>query len=37
MMQGPLFGLIVMGAMIVGLVWWCLWAMRSDRKKNKEE
>ena len=30
------FGLVVMLAMIVGLVWWCVWAVRRDKKREAE-
>ena len=34
-MQGPWLGIGIMAAMVVGLVWWCWWAMRGD-KEGKE-
>jgi hypothetical protein len=35
MMQGPWLGIGLMAAMLLGLVWWCWWAM-SKGKKGKE-
>ena len=34
MMEGPWFGIILTVAMVLGLVWWCWWAYRSDKKKK---
>ncbi len=28
------FGLSLMVAMVVGLVWWMVWAMKKDKEKN---
>jgi heme/copper-type cytochrome/quinol oxidase subunit 2 len=28
------FGLSIMLAMVVGLVWWCVWAYRSDKVRQ---
>lgn len=33
MMEGPWFGIIIMSALVVGLVWW-IWNMM---RKSKEE
>jgi hypothetical protein len=30
------FGLSIMLAMIVGLVWWFIWAMRRDKNQEAE-
>ncbi len=30
------FGLIIMLAMVVGLVWWCVWAVRRDKATEGE-
>jgi len=35
MLQGPWLGIIIMGAMIVGLIWWCWWAMVKDKDKKE--
>lgn len=37
MMNGPWLGLGIMVAMIVGLVWWCWWAMRKGGDEKKKE
>jgi len=37
MMQGPWLGIVLMVGMVVGLAWWCWWAMRKDKDKDKEE
>jgi hypothetical protein len=37
MMQGPWLGIVLMVGMVVGLVWWCWWAIRKDKDKDKEE
>jgi hypothetical protein len=37
MMDGPWLGLGIMSVMIVGLVWWCWWAMRSGRKEKEKD
>jgi hypothetical protein len=34
MMDGPWLGLGIMAAMVVGLVWWCWWAMRKDKTED---
>ncbi len=34
MLEGPWLGMGIMGAMIVGLVWWCWWAMMKDKDKS---
>jgi len=34
MMDGPWLGAGIMLAMVVGLVWWCWWAMRQGRKEK---
>ncbi len=26
------FGLFIMVAMIVGLIWWCIWAVRREKE-----
>ncbi len=31
------FGLAIMIAMIVGLVLWCIWAMRSDQARTQAQ
>ncbi len=28
------FGLSLMVAMVAGLVWWMVWAMKKDKKEN---
>jgi hypothetical protein len=33
-MEGPWLGIGVMVAMVVGLVWWCVWAIRKDKNKK---
>ncbi len=33
-MDGPWVGMLVMAAMVVGLVWWCIWAIRRDKKEK---
>jgi hypothetical protein len=30
------FGVVVMLAMIVGLIWWCIWAVRRDKKTEEK-
>jgi hypothetical protein len=30
-------GIIIMAAMVVGLVWWIVWAIRKDKAANKDE
>jgi hypothetical protein len=35
MMEGPWLGIVIMGIMIGGLIWWGWWAMKKDRK-NKD-
>ncbi len=30
-------GLLIMLAMVVGLVWWMVWAMKKDKSKEKVE
>jgi len=37
MMDGPWFGIAIMLAMVVGLVWWCWWAMRKDKDEKGDE
>jgi Flp pilus assembly protein TadB len=37
MMDGPWFGAGIMLAMIVGLVWWCWWAMRKGRNEKEKD
>ncbi len=34
-MEGPWFGIVVMVAMVVGLVWWCIWAVRRDKREKE--
>ena len=34
-MQGPWLGIGIMVAMVVGLIWWCWWAMRSNKEEDK--
>jgi cbb3-type cytochrome oxidase subunit 3 len=31
------FGLLLMVAMMVGLVWWMVWAMKKGKGKDKTE
>ncbi len=33
-MEGPWLGILVMVAMVVGLVCWCIWAIRKDKKEK---
>jgi len=32
MLEGPLFGLIVMSALVLGLAWWIWKTMRKDKE-----
>jgi len=34
MMDGPWLGIVVMTVLIVGLIWWCWWAMRQGKKEQ---
>jgi hypothetical protein len=31
------FGLSIMGAMVIGLIWWCIWASRSDKARQESQ
>jgi cbb3-type cytochrome oxidase subunit 3 len=32
-MEGPLFGIVIMTLMVVGLVWWIWWAVKQNKEK----
>jgi hypothetical protein len=34
MMQGPWLGIVIMAAMVIGLVWWCWWAMAKGKEQK---
>jgi heme/copper-type cytochrome/quinol oxidase subunit 4 len=34
-MEGPWFGIVIMTAMVVGLVWWIWHTVRSDKKEKE--
>jgi heme/copper-type cytochrome/quinol oxidase subunit 4 len=29
------FGLLLMVVLVVGLIWWLVWAMKKDKEKSK--
>ncbi len=33
-MEGPWLGLFILVAMVVGLVWRCIWVFRKDKKES---
>ena len=37
MTEGPWLGLGIMVAMIMGLVWWCFWAVRKGRNVKEKD
>jgi nitrogen fixation-related uncharacterized protein len=37
MMEGPWFGIVIMVAMVVGIVWWVIWAMRSGKVDDTDK
>jgi hypothetical protein len=34
MMEGPWLGMGIMAVMIIGLIWWCWWAMVKGKKEK---
>jgi hypothetical protein len=36
LLQGPWLGIVIMSAMIIGLIWWCWWAMVKDKEKKED-
>jgi hypothetical protein len=32
-MEGPLFGIVIMTLMVVGLGWWIWWAVKQNKEK----
>lgn len=36
MTEGPWLGLGIMLAMVVGLVWWCLWVYRKSKNDSEK-
>jgi hypothetical protein len=35
-MEGPWLGIGIMAAMVIGIVWWIIWAMRADKADKKK-
>ena len=29
------FGIVIMLALVVGIIWWMVWAMKKDKEKSK--